>query len=102
MMSRDKHSPLPWRYEYDGNHARILQGNDEWSAETIAELSVYRENTEANAAYLVKAANSYPALVEALEIARDTYHHLYFQEGKDYLKHLENVERVLALAEKGE
>ncbi len=81
-MTQEEHSPLPWRYvegrTNEGESAGIGSivyddGDDLWFIATIENDVGYDGNYEygkterANAAYIVKCCNAFPALVEALE-----------------------------------
>lgn len=77
-MTTTNHTPTPWHFnkheigEYCGNISSLLGVNSQGIMEqrTIAVVLKYAGDaeSEANAAFIVKAANNHDALVEVLKI----------------------------------
>ena len=64
MTTKKPATPLPWITEYDERGTCFLRGADLRPGNAV--MNTRRTAGKLNAAYIAHAANSYPALVEAL------------------------------------
>lgn len=85
MSEKMMHTPLPWFWNADSYEMMSVAGQ---SVFWVPGGTYQGEgNIDANAAYIVKAANAYPAFVEALRKITD--------EGSGPLSDLECVSRYI-------
>lgn len=77
----EKHTPTPWKYGHVGTDALWI--GPDYNRTPVAhvdhDMEYARDNSRANAAFIVRAANSHDKFVEAL---RDVVTFAHFYHGK--------------------
>ena len=72
ITTTDKHTPGPWVIDPELAHTITTPGGM-----TIAKAESNREEWQANAEYIVRACNSYPALLEACKAQHKAIDYLF-------------------------
>lgn len=67
MPSLPAHTPLPWTVDYSGSCALGIMDSQDRLLFSSGLANEDGDEDEANAAFIVRAVNAFPALVEALE-----------------------------------
>jgi len=90
------HTPTPWSAEQNGGRGSWIKGaTGEWAALSCGDTDA---SAEANAALIVRAVNSYAALVEATRDALSGWRYIREHHGDLYGVGWDRVENVLIAA----